>query len=262
VFPTTPGRRWWRRAAGLVGRSLRDRVAALDELARPGCRACPTQEATITTPIKPASWTYAEAFVAEDDVLASARSRAEEVGVTPVSPGAGAALRFLASVLDARSVVEIGTGTGVSGLWLLRGMRADGVLTTVDIEAEHQRLAKETFGEAGVPANRARTIAGAGLDVLPRLTDGHYDMVFCDGDKREYAEYLTEALRLLRPGGVVAFDNALWHDRVADPAQRDEETVAIRDLGRTIADNDSVVSVLLPVGDGLVCAKKVWSPEA
>ena len=61
--------------------------------------------------------------------------------------------------------------------------------------------------------------------MLPRLTDGHYDLVFCDGDKREYADYLTEALRLLRPGGVVAFDNALWHDRVADPAQRDEETV-------------------------------------
>jgi predicted O-methyltransferase YrrM len=243
------------------GPPLRDRVAALDAQQRPGCRACPTQEATITTPIKPASWTYAEAFVAEDDVLASARSRAEEVGVVPISPGAGAALRFLASVLDARAVVEIGTGTGVSGLWLLRGMRADGVLTTVDIEAEHQRLAKETFGDAGVPANRARTIAGAGLDVLPRLTDGHYDMVFCDGDKREYAEYLTEALRLLRPGGVVAFDNALWHDRVADPAQRDEETVAIRDLGRAVAGHDSLVPVLLPVGDGLLCAKKVWSPE-
>ena len=106
-------------------------------------------------------------------------------------------------------MVEIGTGTGVSGLWLLRGMRSDGVLTTVDIEAEHQRLAKETFTEAGIPSNRARTIAGAGLDVLPRLTDGHYDLVFCDGDKREYAAYLKEALRLLRPGGIVAFDNAL-----------------------------------------------------
>ena len=67
--------------------------------------------------------------------------------------------------------------------------------------------------------------------MLPRLTDGHYDLVFCDGDKAEYSDYLTEALRLLRPGGVVAFDNALWHDRVADPAQRDAETVAIRELG-------------------------------
>lgn len=213
-------------------------------------------------PITPASWTYAEEFVAEDEVLAAARSRANEVGVTPISPGVGTALRFLASVLDARAVVEIGTGTGVSGLWLLRGMRSDGVLTTVDIEAEHQRLAKETFTEAGIPGNRARTIAGAGLDVLPRLTDGHYDLVFCDGDKNEYAAYLTEALRLLRPGGIVVFDNALWHDRVADPSQRDEETVTIRELGRTIVEHDALVPVLLPVGDGLLVAKKEWAPEA
>jgi predicted O-methyltransferase YrrM len=199
--------------------------------------------------------------VAEDDVLANARARAEEVGVVPIGSGGGAALRFLASVLEARAVVEIGTGTGVSGVWLLRGMRADGVLTTVDIEAEHQRLAKESFAEAGVPSQRARTISGAALDVLPRLTDGHYDLVFCDGDKAEYDAYLTEALRLLRPGGVVAFDNALWHDRVADPAQRDDDTVAIRDLGKRVADDDDLVSLMLPVGDGLLVAKKVWSPE-
>ncbi len=200
--------------------------------------------------------------MAEDEVLASARARAEEVGVAPIGAGGGAALRFLASVLEARAVVEIGTGTGVSGVWLLRGMRSDGILTTVDIEAEHQRLAKESFADAGIAAQRARTISGAALDVLPRLTDGHYDLVFCDGDKAEYDAYLTEALRLLRPGGVVAFDNALWHDRVADPAQRDDETVTIRELGKRIAEDDDLVSVLLPVGDGLLAAKKLWSPDA
>jgi len=208
-----------------------------------------------------ASWTHAERFVVEDDILAAARSRAEEVGVAPISPGSGAALRFLASVLDARAVVEIGTGTGVSGLWLLRGMRSDGVLTTVDVETEHQRLARQTFNDAGIPTQRARTIAGAALDVLPRLTDGHYDIVFCDGDKTEYAAYLTEALRLLRPGGVVAFDNALWHDRVADPAQRDPETTSIRELGKAVAEHDELVPLLLPVGDGLLVAKKEWVPE-
>jgi predicted O-methyltransferase YrrM len=140
-------------------------------------------------------------------------------------------------------------------------MRPDGILTTVDIETEHQRLAKQTFTEAGVPAQRARTISGAALEVLPRLTDGHYDLVFCDGDKREYSAYLKEALRLLRPGGIVAFDNALWHDRVADPAQRDEETVEIRSLGREVAEADGLVPVLLPVGDGLLVAKKEWTPE-
>jgi predicted O-methyltransferase YrrM len=214
-----------------------------------------------TEPINATSWTYAEEFVSEDELLSSARARAAEVGVVPIGPGGGAALRFLAAVLDARAVVEVGTGTGVSGLWLLRGMRADGVLTTVDIETEHQRLARQTFTEAGIPTQRARTISGAALDVLPRLTDGHYDLVFVDADKREYGDYLTEALRLLRPGGVVAFDNALWHDRVADPSRRDEETTAIRDLGRAIAAHDGLLPLLLPVGDGLLVAKKEWTPE-
>jgi predicted O-methyltransferase YrrM len=146
-------------------------------------------------------------------------------------------------------------------VWLLRGMRPDGVLTTVDIEAEHQRLARESFKDEGVASQRVRTIAGAALDVLPRLTDGHYDLVFADGDKREYTAYLAEALRLLRPGGVVAFDNALWHDKVADPAQRDDSTVAIRELVQEVAATDGLVPALLPVGDGLLVAKKVWTPE-
>ena len=190
-------------------------------------------------------------------MLTAARARAKEVGVVPIAPGGGATLRFLASMLDARSVVEVGTGTGASGVWLLRGMRDDGVLTTVDLEVEHQRLARESFTEAGIPPQRFRLIAGAALEVLPRLTDGHYDIVFCDGDKREYGDYFQAALRLLRPGGVVAFDNALWHDKVADPAQRDPETVTIRELGHAVAADDRVLPLLLPVGDGLLLARKL-----
>lgn len=208
------------------------------------------------TPINATSWTFADTYIAEDEVLAAARARAEEVGVTPIGGGTGSTLRFLAAAIEARAVVEIGTGTGVSGIWLLRGMRSDGVLTTVDVEAEHQRLAKESFKDAGIAPQRVRTIAGSALDVLPRLTDGHYDIVFADGDKREYAAYLAEALRLLRPGGVVAFDNALWHDRVADPSQRDEETVAIRELLQQVADTEGLVPALLPVGDGLLVVRK------
>jgi predicted O-methyltransferase YrrM len=200
--------------------------------------------------------------VSEDEVLTTARSRAKEVGVAPIGAGGGATLRFLAAVTEARAAVEIGTGTGVSGLWLLRGMRPDGVLTSVDTEAEHQRLARLAFTEAGFPPQRARLIPGAALDVLPRLTDGHYDLVFCDGDKREYSDYLVEALRLLKPGGIVAFDNALWHDRVADPAQRDPETVAIRELAGTVRSHETLLPLLLPVGDGLLVAKKVWTPES
>ena len=213
-----------------------------------------------TPPVSPASWSFADAYVAEDHVLGAARARAEEVGVVPVGQGAGAALGFLASVLEARAVVEIGTGTGVSGLWLLRGMRPEGVLTTVDVEAEHQRLAKETFAEGGFASQRVRAIAGAALDVLPRLNDGHYDVVFADGEKTEYAAYLDEAMRLLRPGGVVVFDNALWHDKVADASQRDPETSAVREVTRIVLEHESLVPVLLPVGDGLLMAKKEWVP--
>jgi predicted O-methyltransferase YrrM len=128
------------------------------------------------------------------------------------------------------------------------------VLTTVDVEPEHQRAARQAFAEAGVPASRARLINGAALDVLPRLTDGGYDLVFCDALKTEYSDYLAEALRLLRPGGVVALNDTLWHDRVADPSARDPDTVAIRDLNRAVRDDDRLVPVLLPVGDGLLAA--------
>lgn len=175
--------------------------------------------------------------------------------MTPIGNGAGAALHFLASVMQAKSIVEVGTGTGISGLWLLRGMTEGGVLTSVDLEAEHQRLAREVFRGAGFAPQRFRLIAGAALDVLPRLTDAGYDLVFLDGDKVEYGEYFDEAIRLVRPGGVIAFDNALWHDRVADPAQRDPETAAIRDMLKKVSADDRLRSILLPVGDGLLAAQ-------
>ncbi len=162
----------------------------------------------------------------------------------------------MAALLAARNVVEIGTGCGISGVWLMRGMRADGVLTSVDLEAEHQRVAKIAFTEAGLAPQRVRLIPGAALEVLPRLTDGHYDVVFCDGDKQEYPRYLEQAMRLLRPGGVVAFDNSLWHDKVADPAVRDADTTAIRETLRLVADDESLLELLLPVGDGLLLAQK------
>jgi predicted O-methyltransferase YrrM len=173
----------------------------------------------------------------------------------PVGPGAGSALSFLASAVQARAVAEIGTGTGVSGLWLLRGMQPDGVLTSVDLEAEHQRLARETFAEAGYAPQRFRLIAGSGLDVMARLTDAGYDLVFLDGDKVEYGEYLEQAVRLVRPGGLIVFHNALWHDRVADPSQRDPETAAIREVVQHVATDDRLRSTLLPLGDGLLAAQ-------
>ncbi|MGI8701997.1 MAG: O-methyltransferase [Nocardioidaceae bacterium] len=205
---------------------------------------------------KPASWAYSESFIAEDEVLTDARARAADLDATPIGQGGGATLRFLAALIGARNVVEIGTGCGISGVWLMRGMRPDGVLTSVDVEAEHQRLARTAFAAAGIAPQRVRLIPGAALDVLPRLTDGHYDLVFCDGDKHEYSQYLEQALRLLRPGGLVVFDNALWHDRVADPSVRDAATNAIREMLAAVHDDERLVQVLLPVGDGLLIAQR------
>ena len=209
-----------------------------------------------------ASLSYAESFVPEDDVLLTARDRARELGCVPIGPAGGALLRVLATATGARSVVEVGTGAGVSGLYLLGGMIADGILTTIDVEGENQRAAKEAYGEAGIAPSRYRLINGSAAEVLPRLRDEAYDLVFVDADKAEYPMYFEQALRLLRPGGVVAFDNALWHDRVADPSVRDAETVAIRELLREVQADDDLVPVLLPVGDGLLLAKKEWSPES
>ena len=204
-----------------------------------------------------ASWEYAERWVAEDEPLRNGRARADEVGCVPIGPGGGAALRLLAAAVDAKSVIEIGTGTGVSGTWLLRGMRPDGVLTSIDVESEHQRLARQTYAEAGFDGHRVRLICGAALEVLPRFTEEAYDLLFIDALKAEYPEYLVEGLRLLRPGGVVAVDNALWHDKVADPDAEDADTTAVRSMLETAAVDTGLVSALLPVGDGLLVGVKL-----
>ncbi|MDR6864029.1 O-methyltransferase [Phycicoccus sp. M110.8] len=205
---------------------------------------------------KPASWAYAEEFVTENEVIESARHRGEELGAVPVGNGAGVLLRLLAAAVRARSVVEIGTGGGTSGLWLLQGMPEDGILTTIDVEAEHQGAARKAYAEAGIAHQRTRVITGRALDVLPRMTDGAYDMVVVDADKREYPEYVDHAIRLLRSGGVLVLDNMLWHDKVADPAARDAETTILRDLGKRLRDDERLVPALLPVGDGVLAAVK------
>lgn len=206
--------------------------------------------------IKPASWTYAAEFVSETEILEQARRRGEEMGASPVSQGVGPALRMLAAATGAMSVCEIGTGAGSSGLWLLEGMPEGGVLTTIDLEADHQRAAKEAFTAAGIPHQRTRVITGRALDVLPRMTDGAYDLVLIDADKSEYPAYTEHALRLLRSGGVLALDNMLWGDKVADPAARDDKTVTLRDLGKALRDRDDLQVAMLPVGDGLLVAVK------
>jgi predicted O-methyltransferase YrrM len=205
---------------------------------------------------KPGSWAFAEDFVDESDQAAEARQKATELGVAPIGRGSATALTLLAKAVQAKAVVEVGTGSGVSGLALFAGMQPDGLLTSVDVEPEHQQAARAAFLAVGIPTQRFRLIAGPALSVLPRLSDGAYDLVFIDADKTEYAEYVEQGLRLLRHGGVLAVDNALWHDRTADGSNIDSETEAIRNALSAVKDSEDLVPALLPVGDGLLVAVK------
>jgi predicted O-methyltransferase YrrM len=200
---------------------------------------------------------YVDGFLAEDEPLRAARRNAAEVGgAAPVAPVTGATLRFIAAAISARSVVEIGTGCGISGIWLLRGMASGGVLTSVDVEPEHQQLARAGFGEAGFAAGRYRLISGRALEVLPRLADGAYDVVFCDADPREYPDYLIAALRLLRLGGIVIFDDVLTGGAAAEPAPGDRDAAAIRELCEQVRTDERLVPTLMPVAGGLLAAVK------
>ena len=212
---------------------------------------------------------YAD-YVPEDEPLLAARANAADLGGTePVLPEVGATLRFLACAVGARTAVEIGTGCGSSGIWLLRGMRPGSTLTSVDTEPEYQRMARKAFAQAGFAQNQCRLILGRALDVLPRLSDGAYDMVFCDADVRDYPDYLTAALRLLRAGGVVAFNNALLagtglgddldiagFDRADVPEGGADFPGGGADLVARVRSDDRLVPVLLPLGYGLLAALK------
>ena len=201
---------------------------------------------------KTLSWTYCEDFPREDELVTLARMRGLELGTSPVSPATGALLRTLATTVAARSVAEIGTGTGTSGLWLLSGMGPDGVLTTIDLDAELQREARRVFSAAGYPTARTRVIQGRASDIMPRMAEGSYDMVVLDVPSQEAASLSAHALRMLRVGGVLAITRMLWNDHVADPARRDPDTVAARELAKAMREEEVLDASLLPVGDGLL----------
>jgi predicted O-methyltransferase YrrM len=184
-------------------------------------------------------------------------SWAAELGIVAVGPGTGAALRLLASATRAKSVVEIGTGTGVSGLWLLRGMRPDSVLTSIDVEPEHQAMAKQSFAAAGFAHGRSRLISGNSRDVLPRLADDAYDLVFVDSIVSEYAQCVSAAHRILRAGAILVVNNAFGVDcGVIDQTANDEDTRIMRELASYLRDTPEWTTTLLPAGQGLLCATK------
>lgn len=204
---------------------------------------------------------YADGYAAESTAQAAARHRAvtsaEEFGTPPpIGPAVGAALAVLAASVDARGVVSLGSGSGVTGLWLLRGMRADGVLTVLDGDPAELRAARRAFGEEGVPHARTRLIFGTAAEVLPRLSSGAYDLVTCSGPPADYAEHLAVLLGLVRSGGSLICSGLLEDGRIADRTARDAQSVAWREIARTVREDETLISAVLPIGAGLLVASK------
>lgn len=205
---------------------------------------------------KDLSWRFAEDFVVESAEIMQARQHSLEQGVEAVSPAMGAQIGVIAAATRARTIIEIGTGLGVSGLWLMSGA-PEATLTSIDIELDYQQSARKAFTAAGIPINRARFITGRALDVLPRMNESSYDIVLVDADPHSVIEYVEHGLRLARAGGTVLVAHALWRGRVADPVQRDDTVTDYRTLLREIAGSSAVHSALSPVGDGLLQLTKV-----
>jgi predicted O-methyltransferase YrrM len=201
--------------------------------------------------------THAEQSISEDSIVAAARERALDIGAGAVTPAVGALLSLLARLAGGKAVVEVGTGAGVSGLWLLAGMRDDGVLTTIDVEPEYQRLAKQAFAEAGIGPTRTRLINGRAQEVLTRLADESYDLVFIDAEPIDQPQFVVEGVRLLRPGGAIVVHRAALGGRAGDATANDAEVSAVREAARLIAEDERLTPVLIPLGDGLLAAARL-----
>lgn len=200
---------------------------------------------------KDLSWKYVEQSTLEPEAIGAARAQSMELGIEAVSPATGAQLAVIAAATNAASIIEVGTGIGVSGLWLLRGA-PDAQLTSIDVEADHHDVARRHFTEAGHPAARVRLITGRAIEVLPRMNEASYDVVLIDADANSLLEYVEHGLRLVRPGGAVLIAHALWRDTVSDPARRETTTTQLRELIDELEASPAVHVALSPVGDGLL----------
>ncbi len=198
--------------------------------------------------------------VREPDVLRRLR---EETAALPnanmqIAPEEGAALAMLVRLIGARKVLEIGTFTGYSSTAMALALPADGRILCCDVSEEWTDIARRAWADAGV-ADRVELRLGPAVDTLDDLLAadeaGTFDLAFIDADKENYAAYYERALRLVRPGGLIAIDNVLWSGRVADPSVNDDNTVAIRELNAQIAADERVDVAMLPVADGLTLAR-------
>jgi predicted O-methyltransferase YrrM len=199
---------------------------------------------------------FAESFIHEDYFMQLARKNGEEVGAAEPTAAVGNFLKFLTQLTGAKSVVEIGTSSGVSGLWVLQGLPSDGVLTTIDAEREHSKIARIVFEEADIPSTKYRIITGNLIDVIGKLADNSYEVVITR-DGMDLFEVVQESHRLLRSGGLLVIDHALSGGKVADSTQRDPESISRRDAIKVIKEDARWSSTVIPIGAGILLANKL-----
>lgn len=199
---------------------------------------------------------YAESFAHEDYFMQQARRNGQEISAADPTPAVGKFLKFSVNLLSAKSVVEIGTGSGVGGLWLLSGMSDDAVLTTIDSEREHSKIAKTIFDEADIASTRYRIITGKLIEVIGKLADNSYDLIVIR-PALDLFDMVQESYRLLKSGGLLIIDQALSGGKVADPTQRDPESIARRDAIKVVKEDERWAASLIPIGAGVLVANKL-----
>jgi predicted O-methyltransferase YrrM len=199
---------------------------------------------------------FAEGYAHEDYFMQLARKNGVEVGATDPTPAVGNFLKFAVQLTGAKSVVEIGTNSGVSGLWVLQGLPNDGVLTTIDAEREHSKIARTVFEEADIPSTKYRIITGNLIDVVGKLADNSYELIITR-DAMDLFEIVQESFRLLKSGGLLIIDQALSNGKVADSTQRDPESIARRDAIKVIKEDARWSSSVIPIGAGTLVAHKL-----
>lgn len=196
-------------------------------------------------------------FAVEDPILAAIRARHAAANLPPIniSPDEGKFLHLLLRIIEATTVLELGSLGGYSGVWLARALPPHGRLTTIEKDPRHAAIARQGFAEAGL-GTRVKLIEGGALDVLPTLTPG-FDAVFIDADKEPLPTYFEWAMRLLRRGGLLLCDNAFFHGAVVDDADHSPGAAGVRACNQLAASDPRLVATAVPIRDGLVVGLKV-----
>jgi predicted O-methyltransferase YrrM len=176
-----------------------------------------------------------------------------------IAPEQGQFMQMLVRLTGAKRAIEVGVFTGYSSLAVMLAMPKDARLLALDVSPAYTAVARRHWQAAGV-ADRIELVIAPALVTLDARIEageaGHYDFAFIDADKTGYLGYYERLLKLVRPGGLIVVDNTLWHGAVADPADREADTVALREFNDVLHRDARIDLALLPVGDGLTLARR------